>query len=177
MNRLTHFGGIRIFARWPGHGGIGDGFLEAMARSETGPGDRVGLAVRKIGEANPGGRATVAASQPVTAHEVREVIRARRLRTQFFRRGLFEDPAWDMLLDLFAAELECTQVSVSSLCIAASVAPTTALRWIAKLSAAGLFERHADPFDKRRAFIALSPGARACMQGYFAAMKQRPPDA
>ncbi len=55
----------------------------------------------------------------MTARDVREVIRARRLRDQFFERGLFEDPAWDMLLDLFAAELEQTQVSVSSLCIAA----------------------------------------------------------
>jgi hypothetical protein len=112
---------------------------------------------------------------PVTSREVREVIRARRLREQFFDRGLFEDPAWDMLLDLFVADLERTRVSVSSLCIAAAVAPTTALRWIAKMTEAGVFERQADPFDKRRAFIALSPGARDGMRDYFAAMKRAGP--
>ncbi|MES1974303.1 MAG: hypothetical protein V4472_17745 [Pseudomonadota bacterium] len=108
----------------------------------------------------------------ITARDVRETIRVRRLRDQFFQRGMFEDPAWDMLLDLYAAELERSQVSVSSLCIAASVAPTTALRWIAKMTEAGLFVRQADPFDKRRAYMALSPAARDGMEGYFVSMKR-----
>ncbi|GAA0318491.1 hypothetical protein GCM10009087_31130 [Sphingomonas oligophenolica] len=135
---------------------------ERSARRDDRPAERhTGLAPLQTGN-----------GQSVTAREVRDAIRARRLRDQYFGRGLFEDPAWDMLLDLFAADLERTQVSVSSLCIAAAVAPTTALRWIAKMSEAGLFERHADPFDKRRAFMALSDKARAGMHGYFATIKQ-----
>lgn len=108
----------------------------------------------------------------VTATQVREVIRARRLRDRFFEAGLFEDPAWDMLLDLLAAQLERGQVSVSSLCIAAAVPPTTALRWITKLTDAGLFEREADPFDKRRAFLKLSSKAAYAMQQYVAAVRE-----
>jgi hypothetical protein len=108
----------------------------------------------------------------VTAAQVREVIRARRLRDRFFDAGLFEDPAWDMLLDLLAAQLERGQVSVSSLCIAAAVPPTTALRWITKLTDAGLFEREADPFDKRRAFLKLSTKAAHAMQQYVAAVRE-----
>lgn len=108
----------------------------------------------------------------VTAAQVREVIRARRLRDRFFEGGLFEDPAWDMLLDLLAARLERGQVSVSSLCIAAAVPPTTALRWIAKLTDAGLLDREADPFDKRRAFLKLSPAAATAMQRYVAAVRE-----
>lgn len=54
-----------------------------------------------------------------SAADVRRAIRARRLRDQFFGTALFEDPGWDMLLDLYAAELERGRVSVSSLCIAA----------------------------------------------------------
>nr|WP_277924321.1 winged helix DNA-binding protein [Sphingomonas sp. CROZ-RG-20F-R02-07] len=73
-----------------------------------------------------------------------------------------------MLLDLFAAELERAKVSVSSLCIAAAVAPTTALRWIARLTEAGLFERRPDPADRRRAFMALTPRASDGMRRYFA---------
>lgn len=112
------------------------------------------------------------ADDTVTATHIRQAIRARRLRAQFFEAALFEDPAWDMLLDLYAAELERAQVSVSSLCIAAAVAPTTALRWIAKMTDAGLLVRHPDPFDRRRAFMALSDRAREGLQGYFAAAQR-----
>jgi DNA-binding MarR family transcriptional regulator len=104
------------------------------------------------------------------AQAVRRLIRARRLRDQFFDEGLFEEPAWDMLLDLYAAELEHTRVSVSSLCIAAAVAPTTALRWIAKLTENGMMVRQPDPIDRRRAFIALAPSASSAMRGYMAAL-------
>lgn len=107
----------------------------------------------------------------VTAAEVRDVIRARRLRDRFFGAGLFEDPAWDMLLDLFAAELERARVSVSSLCIAAAVAPTTALRWIGRMTAAGLLDRAPDPADRRRAFVMLSPRAGVAMRGYVAGVR------
>lgn len=109
------------------------------------------------------------AAVPAAPADVRRAIRARRMRDQFFGAGLFEDPAWDMLLDLFAADLERSRVSVSSLCIAAAVAPTTALRWIQRMTEAGLFLREADPFDRRRAFVTLSPGAREGMNAYWAA--------
>lgn len=115
--------------------------------------------------------------QPITGitidpSDVRRAIRARRMRDQFFGAGLFEEPGWDMLLDLFAAELEKTRVSVSSLCIAAAVAPTTALRWISKLTDAGLFERHPDPFDRRRAYMELSPRASEAVRTYVAALRR-----
>lgn len=108
----------------------------------------------------------------ITPRAIRDTIRARRMRDQMFGGGLFEDPAWDMLLDLFAAELERNQVSVSSLCIAAAVAPTTALRWISRMTEAGLFERQPDPFDRRRAFMALSPMASAGMHDYVTAVRR-----
>lgn len=106
------------------------------------------------------------------ATEIRRVIRARRMRAEFFEGDLFADPAWDMLLDLFAADLEHRQISVSSLCIAAAVPPTTALRWIGTLSEAGLFDRKADPSDRRRAYIALSDRARRGMLHYIGAVKR-----
>ncbi|MCB2078548.1 MAG: MarR family transcriptional regulator, partial [Novosphingobium sp.] len=63
---------------------------------------------------------------------VRRIIRQRQLRTRFFDGDLFADPAWDMLLDLTAARAEHARVSVTSLCIASGVPPTTALRWISQ---------------------------------------------
>ncbi|MDQ0838858.1 MarR family winged helix-turn-helix transcriptional regulator [Sphingomonas faeni] len=107
-----------------------------------------------------------------SAADVRRAIRARRLRDQFFGATLFEDPGWDMLLDLYAAELERGRVSVSSLCIAAAVAPTTALRWIARMTDTGLFERRPDMHDRRRAFMVLSDRASEAMRGYIVATKR-----
>jgi hypothetical protein len=104
--------------------------------------------------------------------EIRAVIRARRLRNQFFATDLFADPAWDMLLDLFAASLERRRVSVSSLCIAAAVPPTTALRWIGTMHEAGLFGREADPGDRRRAYIVLSEKAQQGMRAYIGALRR-----
>ena len=107
-----------------------------------------------------------------TAEVVRRTLRVRRMRDQFFDSSLFADPAWDMLLDLMAAELEDAQVAVSSLCIAASVPPTTALRWIKAMTDHGLFERCADPDDGRRIFIRLAEPAMNGMARYFDAAKK-----
>ena len=61
------------------------------------------------------------------------------------------------------AEIAQHRVPVSSLCIAASVPPTTALRWIKTMTDNGLFKRRADPHDGRRVFVELAPdGTMRC---------------
>lgn len=104
----------------------------------------------------------------VAAETVRSVIRARRLRSRYFPEELFADPAWDMLLDLLQAEIAQLRVPVSSLCIAAAVPATTALRWLKTMVLQGVFIRRADPHDGRRVFVELSPEASAGLRRYFA---------
>lgn len=104
------------------------------------------------------------------AAAIRDMIRARRMREHLFGHGLFADPAWDILLDLTAARLEGRPVAVSSLCIAAAVPATTALRWIKQLTDAGLLRRVADPEDGRRVFIELTDRAARAMEEYFDAV-------
>ena len=99
---------------------------------------------------------------------VRRIIRQRQMRARFFDAELFADPAWDMLLDLTAARAEKSRVSVTSLCIASGVPPTTALRWIGQMTEAGLLQRHEDETDRRRAFITLTEKAALGMVDYFA---------
>lgn len=106
------------------------------------------------------------------AKQVRRLLRQRRMREQYFPADLFADPAWDMLLDLYAARLERQPVSVSSLCIAAAVPATTALRWIKTMTDAGLFVRDADPHDGRRIFIGLAEGACDSLARYFEALEE-----
>lgn len=103
---------------------------------------------------------------------VRQIIANRQKRMRFFDAHLFADPAWDMLLDLTAARAEGQQVSVSSLCIAASVPATTALRWLTQMVESGVFCRTADAADKRRVFIELSDKSVAGMASYFASIEE-----
>jgi DNA-binding MarR family transcriptional regulator len=104
---------------------------------------------------------------PVSLDTVRQIIRARRLRARYFDEEIFADPAWDMLLDLLQAEIAQHRVPVSSLCIAAAVPATTALRWIKSMTDAGLFNRRADPHDGRRVFVELAPQASQALRRYF----------
>ena len=87
----------------------------------------------------------------------RHLLAVRRQREAMFGAHLFADPAWDMLLDLFAAHQEKVNVSASSLCIAAAVPATTALRWISSMTKEGILIRRGDPNDRRRVWIALAP--------------------
>jgi DNA-binding MarR family transcriptional regulator len=90
---------------------------------------------------------------------VRSLIRFRDKRAALFQGELFTDPCWDMLLDLKQQALEGRAVSVSSLCVAARVPPTTALRRIDDLLRAGWVRRTNDPSDRRRVLIELTGDA------------------
>ncbi|MBP2290322.1 response regulator transcription factor [Azospirillum rugosum] len=94
------------------------------------------------------------------------IQRKRAARGKFFPKGLFEDPCWDMLLDLMINHLQGRRISVSSLCIASGVAQTTALRRIADLHDRGLVRRIADDKDGRRVFIELTEAGAAAMKRY-----------
>ncbi|MBX7513300.1 MarR family transcriptional regulator [Qipengyuania sp. GH38] len=106
------------------------------------------------------------ASLPEAA-AIRAVIRRRQMRAKFFDADLFADPAWDILLDLAAARAGHERVSVTSLCIAAGVPATTALRWITQMVDSGLLLRIPDPADRRRAHIALADSTADAMARYF----------
>ena len=130
-----------------------------LARLSVGPGAPA---------ANRNEPAAVSGEVPtVSVETIRQVIRARRLRARYFDEEMFADPAWDMLLDLLQAEIAQHRVPVSSLCIAAAVPATTALRWIKTMTDTGLFKRRADPHDGRRVFIELSREASEAMRRYF----------
>jgi hypothetical protein len=133
-----------------------------LARLSTGPAAPI----------RPIEKSSAADVPPLSVETVRSVIRARRMRARYFRDELFADPAWDMLLDLLQAEIAQLRVPVSSLCIAASVPATTALRWLKTMVSEGIFVRRADPHDGRRVFVELAPEASQALRRYFADVGQ-----
>lgn len=109
-------------------------------------------------------------NQPATENDIKAVLKLRRRRDQFFEGALFADPAWDILLQLYAARLGQQKISVGSLCHGAAVPATTALRWITVLETKGLIERSPDPMDARRFYLTLSAAALDAMANYFRAV-------
>lgn len=102
---------------------------------------------------------------------VQTVIRGRKLRAKVFNRDLFADPAWDILLELYACELAMQRICVSSLGYAVEVPQTTVLRWLKVLEQEGLVVRTSDPVDGRRIWMTLSPAGSQKMAAYFASFE------
>jgi DNA-binding MarR family transcriptional regulator len=86
----------------------------------------------------------------------RTLLRARARRTELLGVELFRDPAWDVLLDLYANGRE-DGMMISALCHAAGVPPTTALRYVHKLVEAGTLVSEDHPQDQRRTMVRLAP--------------------
>jgi DNA-binding MarR family transcriptional regulator len=86
---------------------------------------------------------------------------------------MFGEPAWDMLLELFAAERLGKKFSVSGLCYCSGVPATTALRWIDRLEKVGWINREADEADRRRYWVRLSDRGSAAMLRYFRSLEVR----
>ena len=98
----------------------------------------------------------------------RRLINERYRRYHFFDGHLFSDPAWDIVLELFVAEVEGREVPVTNLCLTSNVPDTTILRWIKALCGEGLLVRHKDEVDKRRVLVELTRTAADSMRRYIA---------
>lgn len=84
------------------------------------------------------------------------LLMARRLREEVLGAELFSDPAWDILLDIYAAEGRGERIQISSLAPMSGVPSSTARRWAHKLEALGLLKRDRDEHDQRLSYIRLS---------------------
>lgn len=77
--------------------------------------------------------------------------------------GLFGEPGWDILLDVYVAQKSRRAIQVSSVCLEAGVPSTTILRWLARLEGEGLVYRTSDNVDARRRFVRLTEAGEAMM--------------
>ncbi|MGE0724246.1 MAG: response regulator [Alphaproteobacteria bacterium] len=106
---------------------------------------------------------------------VTQIIQSRQARDRHFPHHLFADPAWDMLLDLTHAKLSAKEISVSSVCLAAGVPQSTALRRLQDLERAGLVRRRRDRDDRRRIFVELTEDAMQRIFRFLSVISMAPP--
>ena len=82
-------------------------------------------------------------------------------------QGLFSDPAWNILLDLFLSEDDGRDLSVTAVCIGSRSSAATALRYITLLVERKLIDRIADEHDGRRTYVRLTAKGRNAMVTLF----------
>lgn len=106
------------------------------------------------------------------------IIRGRRKRSAYFSAELFVDPAWDILLDLFLAELQQRTVTVRELALSSPVPVNVVNRWLEKLERDCWLARKPGPPNSDRRAVGLSAKGTSAMRGWLRDwIESRTPDA
>ena len=103
--------------------------------------------------------------------KAKSVLNRRRLRSRFFNRAIFGEPAWEILLVLYISDVSGGRQTIGKLADWIDTPLTTALRWIAYLEKERLVERQAHPQDKRVVFLRLLDKGRNSMEAYLSSLQ------
>ena len=112
-------------------------------------------------------QATSQVDRTALAHFMARTRALRMKRNTVIGAPLFRDPSFDMLLELFAIDQRGLRISVSSLCCAAGVPMTTALRHLHQLERYGLLVREGDLHDNRRSYVRPTSKTIAALEILF----------
>jgi len=116
------------------------------------------------------GNATSPEQRDCLREHARQIRHSRDLRAKSFDHNMFGEPAWDILLVLYTIDGDRRRLNIRELSKLASLALTTALRWLDFLEQRGLITRKANPFDQRMVYAELSEKGRAAMDEYLLQM-------
>jgi DNA-binding MarR family transcriptional regulator len=113
---------------------------------------------------------TKATPRTLDAVEVAQTIfEKRRARSKTFGRhaAMFQEPAWDILLELFIHHRTRRTLAVSGIAFSIGASLSTSLRWIRRLKEHGLVERIDDAADARLHLVGLSATGLELMRTYL----------
>ena len=110
-------------------------------------------------------------AEPFTREELfskaRGLLQMRRLRTHHFKRGMFAEPAWDILLLLYVADASDARQTIGQIAESVETPLTTVLRWVGYLEKEQLVKRQNHPTDRRIVFIRLTDKGRTTMGAFL----------
>ena len=81
-----------------------------------------------------------------------------------FGPNLFSEPAWDALLELYAAELGRRSVSLDDVAKALDIPQSTLARWVDVLADRDLVETESDTMEPSRLWLRLTADGQAKMK-------------
>jgi hypothetical protein len=129
---------------------------------------------------NPGGRLTHVKGQAVNVElsshieqDIELVLRLRRARSAILGDGLFSDPVWDMLLQLYLARLNGRRLKLKDLMT--DVPGSTRARWACVLEERGLVTCHLDVLVPAVLWIELSESGLAKMSQLVSGLRHWQP--
>ncbi|NML09778.1 MarR family transcriptional regulator [Sphingobium sp. AR-3-1] len=94
-------------------------------------------------------------------------VEARRMRSTLFGHDLFADPAWDILLLLYQAELEGGGLTLEQLSETLRLSLSVVVGQVGVMERRGLLDEHrSSPSSRRRRAIRLSPLAVDAMASW-----------
>lgn len=100
----------------------------------------------------------------LTEDHILSVLLVRGARHVVLGEGLFSDPAWDILLELYAARLGRRSMSLSELAQAIEAPSSTTGRWIAALEGRRLVSSTIDPANPSRVLVKLTTEGASKME-------------
>ena len=104
-----------------------------------------------------------APAQRIDQNIVRALIRCHAAQRDILGADLVDGAAWVMLLDLMLMHIERKPLAVTALCMGSGIPVTTALRRIDELIAKGFVRKLADPCDRRRTLVSITPQGVECV--------------
>lgn len=94
------------------------------------------------------------------------ILTLRRRRAEGFGKAMFSEPAWDMLLILYASN-SSERLTVNRLIRLSGASKATALRWIDYLVDQRLIARTPHPTDARCVFVVLTEKGKGSLDAYL----------
>lgn len=116
------------------------------------------------------GRAALSNHQPTQdelVQRARFLLLCRRGRTTFFDPAMFDEVAWDALLNLYLDEQSGLAVSAVTLAGQVGVCLHVLIRWIGYLEGQGLVVRRRDELQAREGSVRLSDKGRFDLERYL----------
>lgn len=105
----------------------------------------------------------------------RSIIRGRARLRRWLDADLIADPAFEILLDLYASGEEKSAVCLSGVGVRPGVPASTVLRWVELLEERGLIARSRDPDDGERFLLHLKSHTRELLSQWFAEISAASP--
>lgn len=100
----------------------------------------------------------------LTEDHIQSLLAMRRARSSILGGELFSDPAWDILLELYAAKLGHRKASLEELARSSGTPLSTTRRWVAALEGDGLAQQMRDPTEGAYTRISLTAEGVARME-------------
>lgn len=110
---------------------------------------------------------TSASGLEVSDEWIIKFIQAWQARTFYLPREIFVDPAWNMLLELYLAQLKNKRMSSETLYSLSGTSGSAAVRWLKVLESQRLIICMAEPENTDREFVELSSNGEFALRSYF----------